>query len=129
MLEAFVSKQRDKKAALKLLKKLMKRHGRAEELVTDGLRSYGATLKEVGAEDKQVTGPWLNNRAVNSHLPFRRRERAMQRFRRMHSLQTLAAVHSSIHNLFNSERHLSNRNVYKLNRTAALAEWRQLCAA
>jgi putative transposase len=123
-----VSKTRDKKAALKFLRKQMKRHGRAEELVTDGLRSYGAALKELGAEGKQVTGRWENNRAENSHQPFRRRERAMLRFRRMHSLQTFASVHSSVHNLFNTERSLSSRPVYKMNRAAALAEWRGLCA-
>lgn len=73
VLEAF-SKHRDKKAALKFLRKLMKRHGRVEELVTDKLRSYGAALKELGAEDQQVTDRWENNRAENSHQPFRRRE-------------------------------------------------------
>ncbi len=129
VLEACVTKQRDRKAALKFLRKLMKRHGRAEELVTDGLRSCGAALKEVGAEDKQVTGRWKNNRAENSHQPFRRRERAMLRFRRMHSLQKFASVHASVCNLFNSDRSLSSRNVYKAARTAALAEWRQLCAS
>ena len=128
VLEAFVSKTRDKKAALKFLKKLMKRHGRAEELMTDGLKSYGAALKDLGAEDRQVTGRWENNRAENSHQPFRRRERAMLRFRRMHSLQKFAAVHSSVFNHFNSDRSLSSRKFFKLNRTAALAEWRALCA-
>ena len=129
VLEAYVTKQRDKKAALKFLRKLMKRHGRAKELVTDGLKSYGAALKEIGAEDRQVTGRWENNRAENSHQPFRRRERAMLRFRRLHSLQKFAAVHSSVSNHFNSDRSLSSRSVYKAARTAALAEWRQLCAA
>jgi putative transposase len=128
VLEAYVSKQRDKKAALKFLRKLMKRHGRAEELVTDGLKSYGAALKEIGVEDRQVTGRWANNRIENSHLPFRRRERAMLRFRRMRSLQTFAAVHSSVCNHFNVERSLSSRDTYKLARAAALAEWRALCA-
>ena len=129
VLEAFVSKTRDKAAALKFLRKLMKRHGRPEELVTDGLRSYVAALNEIGAEDKQVTGRWENNRVENSHQPFRRRERAMQRFRRMHSLQKFAAVHSSVFNHFNADRSLSSRPVYKMNRAAALAEWRALCAA
>ena len=123
-----VTKTRDKTAALKFLKKLMKRHGRAEELVTDKLRSYGAALKELGAEDRQVTERWENNRAENSHQPFRRRERAMLRFRRMHSLQKFAAVHSSVTNHFNSDRSLSSRQTYKQARTAALAEWRALCA-
>ena len=129
VLEAYVSKTQDKAAALKFLRKLMKWHGRPEELVTDGLKSYGAALKEIGAEGKQTTGRWENNRAENSHLPFRRRERAMLRFRRMRSLQKFATVHSSVCNHFNSDRSLSSRNVYKAARTAALAEWRQLCAA
>ncbi|WP_209427382.1 DDE-type integrase/transposase/recombinase, partial [Pararhodobacter sp. SW119] len=74
-------------------------------------------------------GRYLNNRAENSHQPLRRRERAMQRFRRMRTLQTFAAVHSSVHNHFNQERHLYSRDNFKLNRAAALAEWRQLGAA
>ncbi len=69
VLEAFVSKRRDKKAALKFLRKLMKRHGQPEELVTDGLRSYGAALKALGAENRQVTGRWENYRIENSHQP------------------------------------------------------------
>jgi putative transposase len=125
VLEAYVTRTRDKAAALKFLKKL---HGRAEELVTDGLKSYGAALKEIGAEDRQVTGRWENNRAENSHQPFRRRERAMLRFRRMHCLQKFASVHGSVHNHFNSERTLTDRSTYKAARTAALAEWRGLCA-
>jgi putative transposase len=128
VLEAFVSKTRDKAAALKFLRKLMKRLGRAEEIVTDKLRSYGAALRELGAEEKQVTGGKLNNRAENSHQPFRRRERAMLRFRRMHALQKFASVHGSVHNLFNTERSLTSRQAYKQARTAALTEWRTLCA-
>ena len=126
VLESFVTKTRDKKAALKFLKKSMKRHGRPQVFVTDKLRSYGAALKEIGASDRQETGRWLNNRAENSHLPFRRRESAMLRFRRMRSLQKFAAVHSSVHNHFNQERHFYSRQNLKLNRAAALAEWRQL---
>ncbi|MDC1198892.1 IS6 family transposase [bacterium] len=129
VLEAVVTKRRDKRAALKLLKKLMKRFGLPREIVTDLLRSYKAALRELGAADLQRTGRWLNNRAENSHLPFRRRERAMLRFRRMRSLQMFAAVHASVYNLFNHERHLSSRRNFKLNRTAALKEWRGLCAA
>jgi putative transposase len=107
----------------------MKRHGCAHIFVTDKLRSYGAAMTVIGNVDKQETGRWLNNRAENSHLPFRRRERAMLRFRRMLSLQKFAAVHASVHNHFNAERHLYSRSNFKLNRAAALAEWRQLCSA
>jgi putative transposase len=129
VLEAVVTKRRNKRAALKFLRKLMKRYGRPEAIVTDRLRSYGAALRDLGGSDLQVTGRWLNNRAENSHQPFRRRERAMLRFRRMRSLQKFAAVHSSVHNHFNQERHLYSRANFKLNRAAALAEWRQLGAA
>ena len=129
VLESFVTKTRDKKAALKFLKKTMRKHGRPAVIVTDLLRSYGAALKEIGAAHRQETGRWLNNRAENSHLPFRRRERAMQRFRSKRSLQKFAAVHASVCNHFNQERALYSRDNFKFNRAAALAEWRQLGAA
>jgi putative transposase len=127
VLENYVTKTRDKKAALKFLRKAMCKYGQPDEIVTDRLRSYGAAMKVIGNAEKQVCGRWLNNRAENSHLPFRRRERAMLRFRRMRSLQKFAAVHVSIYNLFNSERSLYSRPNFKLNRAAALAEWRGLC--
>ncbi|MEY8120306.1 IS6 family transposase [Falsihalocynthiibacter sp. BN13B15] len=129
VLESYVKKRRDRKAALKFLKKTMKRHGKAEVLVTDKLRSYGAAMKVVGNVAKQETGRWKNNRAENSHLPFRRRESAMIRFRRMRTLQKFVSVHASVFNHFNQERSLSQRGHFKMNRTAALAEWRGLCAA
>jgi putative transposase len=113
VLESIVTKTRDRKAALKFLKKSMKRHGRPETIVTDRLRSYGAALKDLGRGDDREMGRWLNNRAENSHLPFRRRERAMLRFRRMHTLQKFASVHASVHDHFPAERHLQDRNAYK----------------
>ncbi|WP_170336963.1 DDE-type integrase/transposase/recombinase, partial [Ruegeria arenilitoris] len=124
-----VTKRRNKQAALKFLKKLMKRHGKAEEVVTDRFASYRAAFRDLGAREMQRAGRWLNNRVENSHLPFRRRERAMQRFRRTQSLQKLASVHSSVYNHFNQERSLTSRDTFKLTRTAALAEWRELGAA
>jgi putative transposase len=129
VLESFVTKARNKKAALKFLRKAVRKHGRAEAIVTDRLRSYGAALRDLGIGARQETGRWSNNRAENSHLPFRRRERAMLRFRRMRSLQKFAAVHASVSNHFNHERSLSSRPLFKANRTAALTEWRGLCAA
>ena len=129
VLEAYVTKTRDRKAALRFLRKAMKRYGRPHAVVTDGLRSYRAAMADLGIAGRQRTGRWLNNRAENSHLPLRRRERAMQRFRQMRSLQKFAAVHSSVHNHFNQDRHLSSRGLFKLNRAAALADWRRLGAA
>jgi len=126
ILESYVTKKRDKSAALRFMKKTLKRHGKAEAIVTDGLRSYPAAMKELGNIDRREMGRHLNNRVENSHLPFRRRERAMQRFRKMKSLQKFASVHANIHNHFSSERHLIDRQTYKERRSAALAEWQNL---
>jgi putative transposase len=124
-----VTQKCDKKAALKFLRNSLRRHGGTEAIVTDRLASYGAVLKTLGAAGKHETGRWLNNRAENSHQPFRRRERVMLRFPWMQSLQKFAALHGSIHNHFNSERAVVNGQTFKDRRTAALAEWRQLCPA
>ena len=128
VLETFVTKRRDRKAALRFLKKTVKRYGRPKIIVTDKLRSYQAAMKVIGNEWRQETGRWLNNRAENSHQPFRRRERAMAKFRNVKSLQKFVSVHASVHNHFNHERHLCNRRDFKLNRTVALVEWRELAA-
>jgi len=129
VLESYVTKRRDRTSALKFLKKAMKRYGAPEVIVTDKLRSYGAAMKVIGNACKQESGRWKNNRAENSHLPLRRRERAMYRFRRMRSLQKFTSIHASVFNHFNQQRSLSQRDHFKMNRTAALAEWRGLCAA
>ena len=126
VLESFVTKDRDKAAALTFIKKAMKRHGRPKAIVTDGLRSYGAALKDLGAADLQESGRWSNNKIENSHQPLRRRERAMTRFRRMKTLQKFAAVHSQLHNHFNQKRHLVSRKIYKERRAAALAAWQSV---
>ena len=102
----------------------MKRHGHPHILVTDKIRSYGVAMKVIGNVDKQETGRWFNNRAENSHQPFRRRGRAMLRFRWMQTLQKFVAVHASVHNHFNQERHLYSRSDFKLNCDADLTEWR-----
>ena len=123
ILESYVMKKQDKSAALAFIKKALKRHGRVEKIVTDGLRSYPAAMRELGNADRREMGRWMNNRVENSHLPFRRRERAMLRFRRMKTLQKFATVHANVHNHFNAQRHLVDRQTYKLRRSAALAEW------
>jgi putative transposase len=102
----------------------MKRYGSPETIVTDRLRSYRAAMREIGNEVRQEAGRWLNNRAENSHQPFRRRERAMARFKNSKSLQKFGSIHASVHNHFSQDRHLNSRKVFKLHRSAALAEWR-----
>ena len=114
--------------AAEIRKRTMKRHGRPKEIVTDRLPSYRAAMKMIGNEAAQECGRWLNNRAENSHQPFRRREAAMAKFRDMMTLQKFAAVHASIHNRFNQDRHLNRHDIFKKNRSAALAEWRELMA-
>lgn len=126
ILESYVTKKRDKSAALAFMKKALKRHGKPKAIVTDGLRSYPAAMRELGNLDRQEMGRWKNNRVENSHLPFRRRERAMLRFRQMKTLQKFATVHASVHNHFSQKRHLVNRQTYKTRRSAALAEWQLL---
>ena len=128
ILESYVTKKRDKSAAVAFLKKALKRHGRAAAIVTDGLRSYPAAMRALVNLDRREMRRWKNNRAENSHLPFRRRERAMLRFRRMKSLQKFASVHASLHNHFNQERHLVDRQTYKIRRATALVEWQSLAA-
>ena len=126
VLEAVVTAKRNKAAALKLLKRIMKKYGRPRKIVTDGLRAYSAAMKEVGYADRQEVGRGLNNRAENSHQPFRRRERAMQRFRSIKTLQKFSSAHSQLHNHFNQERHLVTRQfisrdaLYRIGRMAHL---------
>jgi putative transposase len=106
----------------------MKKYGRPKSVVTDGLRAYSAAIDEIGAAGQHEVGRRLNNRAENSHQPFRQRERAMQRFRSMKTMQKFSSVHAQVHNHFNQERHLVTRLIYKRRRSCALAEWRALAA-
>jgi putative transposase len=126
VLEAIVTQKRDKKAALKLLKRLMKRFGKPKMIVTDRLRSYSAALKALGCEDRQEVGRWRNNRAENSHQPFRRKERSMQGFKDPSTLQKFTAIHGQIYNHFNAQRHLTSRQNFRAFRAEALISWRQL---
>ena len=127
VLEAVVTARRDKGAALKLLKRIMKKYGQPRSVVTDGLCSYSAAMRELGNADRHEVGGRLNNnRAENSHQPFRRREWAMQKFRSTKTLQKFSSVHAQVHNHFNQQRHLVTRQIYKQRRTAALAERRAL---
>ena len=126
VLDAVVTKKRDKKAALKVLKRLMKRYGRPHSIVTDKLKSYKAALRKMNCLSLQETGGRLNNRAENSHLPFRRQERAMQLFRKEETLQKFTSIHSQVYNHFNGERHLNNRETFKQFRSEANSEWQYL---
>ncbi len=128
VLESYVTRNRDKGAALAVMKKALKRHGSPDAITTDGLRSYGAAMDELGCRERQEIGRWAINRVENSHLPLRRRERAMQRFRQMKTLEKFASVHANVHNHFSLECHLTDRQTYRERRSAALAEWQNLAS-
>lgn len=107
----------------------MKRYGNPHVVVTDNCPSYRAAMKVVGNEGRQEAARHLNIRAGNSHLPFRRRERAMSRFRRMRSLQKFVSIHSSVYNHFNHQKNIESRARFKSLRDVALFEWRALIVA
>jgi putative transposase len=128
VLEVFATRRWNREAALKFLKRTMKRYGRPKIIVTDRLRSYRAAMNVIGNFSNQECGRWLNNRAESSHQPFRRREGAMSKFKDVKTLQKFGSIHAPFHNHFNLDRHLNSRSVFKQNRSAALAEWLQLAA-
>jgi putative transposase len=124
VLEAVVTSKRNKAAALKLLKRILKKYGRPRAIVTDGLRAYSAAMREVGNAGRQEVGGRLNNRAENSHQPFRRRERAMQLFRSMKTLQKFSSVHAQVHKSFQSgaaSRHPASLQAETLSRVGRVA--------
>jgi putative transposase len=125
-----VPAKRDKRAALKLMRKLLKKHGFAPQVwVTDKLPSYGAALRPLGANRWHVTGGRLNNRAENSHLPVRQRERRMQRFKSPKLAQRFLSIHAAFYNNFNTQRHLISRRTMRKFRDDAMAVWQNAVLA
>ncbi len=115
-------------AALKFPKRVLKKYGRPETIATDGLCSCPAATKELGVGGRREAGRRLDDRAENSHRPSRRRERAMQRSRRMETVQKFSSIDAPVPNHFNQQRHLVNRDVHQRGRSAAPAERRALAA-
>ena len=130
VLDLLVQRRRNKVAAIKLMRKLLKKQGFAPEiLVTDKLRSYGAAKSELGLSAHHEQGLRINNRAENSHQPVRRRELKMQRFKSPGSAQRFLSVHAAVHNTFNTQRHLTSRKALRVLRGAAFDTWRTATAA
>jgi putative transposase len=130
VLDILVQSRRDKRAALKLMRKLMKKQGFVPDaFVTDKLPSYGAALGDLGLSKRHDFGGRKNNRAENSHLPVRQRERRMQRFKSPGSAQRFLSIHAAIYNTFYTQRHLISRRTLRELRTAAMEEWRLVVAA
>ena len=130
ILDMLVQSKRDKHAALKLMRKLLKKYAFVpERLITDDLRSYGAAARDLGIECLHQRGRWKNNRAENSHQPTRRRERKMQRFKSARSAQKFLSTHAAFYNTFNVQRHLISAQSHRVLRTAAMSTWREVVAA
>ena len=130
VLDLLVQRRRDKAAAEKLMRKLLKKQGFAPDvLVTDKLRSYGAAKSEIGLSARHEQGLRKNNRAENSHQPTRRRERKMQRFKSPGSAQRFLSIHAAVQNTFNVQRHLTSRRTLRVLREEAFQTWRAATAA
>ena len=130
VLDVLVQSRRNKKAALKLMRKLLKAQGFVPtKVVTDKLPSYRAALEILGMKRKHITGGRSNNRAENSHLPIRQRERRTQRFKSAGSAQRFLSTHAAIYNTFNVQRHLISRRTLRQFRAAAMERWQEVTAA
>ena len=130
VLDVLVQSRRNKKAALKLMRKLLKAQGFAPtKVVTDKLPSYRAALEILAMKRKHITGGRSNNRAENSHLPIRQRERRMHRFKSAGSAQRFLSPHAAIYNTFNVQRHLISRRTLRQFRAAAMERWQDVTAA
>ena len=125
VLDILVQSRRDKRAALKLMRRLLKRQGVVPaSITTDRLASYRAALRDLGLRDRHVTGGRSNNRAENSHQPVRRRERCWIGFMNPGTTQRFLSSHAAVYNAFNFQRHLIPRRYLKIHRAAALAQWK-----
>jgi transposase-like protein len=130
VLDLLVQRRRNKAAAVKLMRKLLKKQGFAPEvLVTDKLGSYGAAKAEIGLSARHERGLRKNNRAENSHQPTRRRERKMQRFKSPGSAQRFLSIHAAVFNTFNVQRHLTSRDTLRVLRDEAFRTWEAATAA
>ncbi len=130
VLDILVQSRRNKKAALKLMRKLLKKQGFIPDaFVTDKLPSYGAALNDLGLSKHHDFGGRKNNRAENSHLPVRQRERRMQRFKSAGSAQRFLSTHAAVYNTFNVQRHLISRNTLRQFRNEAMSAWQTVTAA
>lgn len=130
VLDEIVQSRRDTKAARRLLIRLLKKAGMPpKRMVTDKLRSYGAAKRDVMPAVEHWSHKGLNNRAENSYLPLRKRERTMQGFRSAGSLQRFMSIFSALRNLFVTPHHKRSALATHIHRTRAIAHWKAVTGA
>jgi transposase-like protein len=130
VLDMLVQRRRDTRAALRLMRKLLKKQGFGPKLlITDRLRSYTCAFRHLRLTCPHEQGLRKNNRAENSHQAVRRRERKMQRFKSPRSTQRFLNMHAAVHNTFNLQRHLVSRSTLRIFRAEAANQWRDAVAA
>jgi transposase-like protein len=130
VLDVLIQSRRNRTAALKLMRKLLKKYAFVpDRLVTDDLRSYAAAVRDLGLAGRHNRGRWRNNRAENSHQPTRRREGKMQGFKSAGSAQRFLSAHAAIQNTFYVQRHLTSARTHRAFRASAMQTWREAAAA
>jgi len=129
VLDMLVQRRRDSWAALRLMRKLLKKQGFVPKLlVTDKLRSYACAFRRLRLTCRHEQGLRKNNRAENSHQAVRRREHKLQRFKSARSAQRFLNMHGAVHNAFNFQRHLISRSTLRIFRAEATAQWQDAVA-
>ena len=129
VLDVLVQTTRNKAAALRLMRKLLRKYGFVpDRVITDDLRSYGAAARDLGISNRHERGRWRNNRVENSHQPTRRRERKMQGFKNPGSAQRFLSTHAAVYNTFNVQRHLTSAHTHRAFRASAMSTWRAAVA-
>ena len=129
VIDVFLQKRRDGKAAMRFFKRLIRVHkGEPRKIVTDKLRSYGVAHRELIPEAIHDTSQYANNRAELSHEPTRVRERGMRKFKSVEQAQRFLGAHAAVYNLFNLGRHLISAENYRHFRLRAFASWERAAA-
>jgi len=129
VLDEILQPRRNTKAAKRLLTRLLERQGlRPSRMITDKLKSYGAARRKLGLSIRHLSHKGLNNRAENSHLPLRKRERIMQKFRSPGECQRFVSVFSAIRNLFVPSASITTALSRHINRVRPLAQWNNVTA-
>jgi putative transposase len=127
LLDVFVTERRNKQAAQSFFERLLGGYERPTKVTTDRLRSYKSVIREQSPKTKHIRGKWLNNRAENSHLPVRQREKRMKRFKSPKQAQFFLSRYEFIYSFTKPMRHLLGANSYRRTVLRRLRLWAEIC--